>query len=399
MSENSPQKNTSWTQTWIWKRIVNNKVVSLLLVSLLVILNVYMLSLVSHFFRPIEIVFEIIGPPIVFSAIFFYLLNPVVDWLENKRFSRASAIAMIFVILLIGIIGAMNFIVPVIRRQVESFITSWPMYWNDVMYQLDILLDTEAFTDFMNQIRETTLLENLTQQTSNVMSLTVGGIGSVIGTVTQIVITLFTTPFVLYYLLKDGSRLSPILLKYIPTAVRPKTHQLFSKIHEQVSYYVRGQMLVAMAVGVMFWIGYSIIGIDFGLTLAILAAFLNLIPYLGSFLAAIPAVIIAIVDSPLMLAQLLIVFAVEQLLESRVIQPQIIGNSLKIHPVIIIFILLVSGRLFGVIGIILGIPGYAVLKIIFSMLFEWYQNVSGLYPEEDAPLDSSEPLVEIDEEE
>lgn len=399
VEEKDQKKLTHWTQTWFWKRIVDNKVVSILVVCLLIILNVYMLTRISHVFRPIGIVLGILGPPLVFSTIFFYLLNPVVDWLEEKRFSRVSAIAMIFVILSIGLIGIMNSIVPIIREQAESFIESWPMYWNNLMYQLDELLNTEAFTDFMDQIRETNLLDNVTQQTNNVMSLTVGGIGSLIGTVTQVVITLFTTPFVLYYLLKDGEKLSPFLLKYVPTKARPRTHQVFLKIHRQVSFYVRGQLIVAAAVGVIFWIGYSIIGLDFALTLAIIAGFLNLIPYLGSFVAAIPAIIVAIVDSPFMLAQLLIVFAVEQVLENRVIQPQIIGNTLKIHPVVIIFILLVSGRLFGVMGIILGIPGYAVLKIIIAMCFEWYQEYSGLYEKEGSPINTEEALVKVREKE
>jgi predicted PurR-regulated permease PerM len=396
--QNEEKSTNNWTQTWFWKRIVDNKVVSVLVVCLLIILNIYMLSRISHVFQPVQIVLSIVGPPIVFSTIFFYLLKPIVDWLEQKKFSRVSAIAMIFVIVTIGLIGMMNSIVPVIRDQAESFIESWPMYWNNLMLQLDALLNTEAFTDFMDQLRETNIIDNLTQQTSNVMSLTVGGIGSIIGTVTQVVITFITTPFILYYLLKDGERLAPFLLKYVPVAARPRTQQVFTKIHKQVSFYVRGQLIVAAAVGVIFWIGYTIIGLDFGLTLAIIAGFLNMIPYLGSFVAAIPAIIIAVVDSPFMLAQLMIVFAVEQVLENRIIQPQIIGNTLKIHPVVIIFILLVSGRLFGVMGIILGIPGYAVLKIIISMLFEWYQEYSGLYEGEGSPINTSEALVKVREE-
>lgn len=391
------KKTRHWTSTWFWRRIVDNKVVSLLVVTLLVIMNIFMLTRISHVFRPVGIILSIIGPPLVFSAIFFYLLNPIVDWLERKRFSRNSAIAVVFAILIILIIGGMNFIVPIIRQQAETFIETWPSYWNNLMLQLDGLLNTEAFTDFMDQVREANVLNNLTEQTSNVMTMTVGGIGSLIGTVTQVFITLFTTPFVLYYLLKDGEKMPDFLLSYVPIPLRSKTHQLFSDIHKQVSFYVRGQLIVAIAVGIIFWIGYSIIGLDFGLTLAILAGFLNLIPYLGSFMAAIPALIIAIVDSPFMLFQLLIVFAVEQILENRVIQPQIIGNTLKIHPVVIIFILLVSGRLFGVMGIILGIPGYAVLKIIISMLFEWYQEYSGLYEGEKSPIDQSEALVEVKE--
>lgn len=398
MEEKRPSRIRHFTNTWFWKKLIDNKLVSFLIICFLVTLNIYMITLVSQIFRPIRIILDIIGPPIVFSAVFYYLLNPIVDWLEAKKLSRKSASALIFVILIIGLVISMNFIVPVIQQQVELLIESWPMYWNNLIIQLDRLLNTDAFTELMNQLGETNILGNLTEQTSNVFSVTVDGIGSLIGTVTQVVITIFTTPFILYYLLIDGEKLPNVLFKYLPTKTRPKIRSVFSDIHKQLSFYVRGQLIVACAVGVMFWIGYTIIGLDFALTLAFSAAFLNLIPYLGSFLAAIPAIIIAIVDSPIMLLQVLIVLSIEQLLEGRVVQPQIIGNTLKIHPVVIIFILLVSGRLFGVMGIILGIPGYAVLKIIVAVLFEWYRDYSGLYSDETPPIDTSEVVVKVEDE-
>lgn len=394
MEEKTTSKK-SLLHTWFWKRLIDNKVASFLVICLLITLNIYMLMRIAHVFQPIQIILDIVGPPLVFSAIFYYLLNPIVDWLEAKKIQRKSAILMISVILIIGLVISMNFIVPVIQQQVEMLVESWPMYWNNLILQLDRLLNTDAFTELMERFGEANILGNLSEQTGNVFSLTVDGIGSLIGTVTQVVITIFTTPFIVYYLLIDGKKLPQFLLSFVPIRIRPKTKKVISDIHKQLSYYVRGQLIVACAVGVMFWIGYSIIGLDFALTLAISAAFLNLIPYLGSFLAAIPAVIIAIVDSPIMLLQVLIVLAIEQFLEGRVVQPQILGNTLKIHPIVIIFILLVSGRLFGVMGIILGIPGYAVLKIIAALLFEWYREYSGLYGDESMPIDSSETIVKV----
>lgn len=151
-------------------------------------------------------------------------------------------------------------------------------------------------------------------------------------------------------------------------------------INWKISQYIRGQITVAFFVGLMFWIGFAIIGLEYAVLLAILAGVLNLVPYLGSFIAMIPIVLVALVASPFMLVKVLIVFAVEQLLEGRIIQPLIIGSSLKIHPVTIIIVLLTAGKLFGIPGVILGIPAYAVLKIIFEHIFTWYQSYTGLYP-------------------
>lgn len=396
MNQESDEKKTiQWNKTWFWRSVINNKIVSALFIMLLVFINIYMITRISYIFRPIGIVLSIVGPPLIFSVIFYYLLNPIVDWLEDKRFSRNSAIAFLFSLIILGIIGAMNFIFPIIREQLESLISNWPTYWNNLMLQLDSLLNTQAFTDFMDQLGETNIIETVTNQTTSLVNATMGSIGSFIGTVTQIFITLFTMPFVLYYLLKDGKKIPPFVTKYIPIQARPKVNEVFSEINKQVSFYVRGQLLVAMSVGFIFWIGFSIVGLDFALTLGIFAGFMNLIPYLGSFIASIPALIIAVVHSPFMLVKVLIVFGIEQILENRIISPQIIGNTLKIHPVNIIFLLLIGGRLFGLMGIVFGIPGYAIIKIIVSMGFDWYRDTTGWYDVEDAPINTKEALVKV----
>ena len=132
----------------------------------------------------------------------------------------------------------------------------------------------------------------------------------------------------------------------------------------------------------MFVIGYSIIGLNYGIVLGVLAGFLNVIPYLGSFLAMVPAIIVGLVDSPIMLIQVLIVFSIEQFIEGRVISPQILGSNLSVHPVTIMIVLLTAGKVFGLVGFVLGIPGYAVLKVVFLHVFEWYKSYSGLYHEQ-----------------
>ena len=375
--------SNKWHDTWFWKQIIDNKFVTALLVIFLLALNVFMITKISYIFEPLMIAFSIVGPPIIFAVIFYYLFTPLVDWLENKRFSRNTAIAFVFSVVILVIIGGMNYIVPIIQKQVLSLIDIWPSYWKNFIDQVETLLNIGILSDLMNQTESTSFVETLTDQTSSVLNATVGGIGSVIGTITRTFITLFTMPFVLFYLLKDGKGIPHKLFRFIPTKARPTISKLFTDINKKISYYVRGQLIVAVFVGLMFYIGFSIIGLDFALTLGIFAGFLNLIPYLGSFIATIPALIIAVVDSPFMLLKVMIVFGVEQLLEGRVISPQVLGNSLKIHPVNIIFLLLIAGRLFGLMGVVFGIPGYAILKIIFSMLFNWYRRNSDLYETEE----------------
>ena len=153
------KKSSQWSKTWFWKRVINNKIVSGLVITFLLFVNINMLTRISFIFRPVGIILEIVGPPLIFAVIFYYLLNPIVDWLEKKRFSRNTAIAFMFSMLILLIVGGINFIVPIIREQLNSLITNWPVYWNNLMLQLDSLLNTQAFTDFMDQLSETTVLE------------------------------------------------------------------------------------------------------------------------------------------------------------------------------------------------------------------------------------------------
>ena len=136
--------------------------------------------------------------------------------------------------------------------------------------------------------------------------------------------------------------------------------------------------------GILLYIGYLSIGLEYAITLAIVAAVTSVVPYLGPMIAVSPAIIIALVDSPFMLVKLAIVWAAVQFLEGHFISPNIMGHTMKIHPLTIMFTLLIGGNLFGVVGVILGIPGYAILKVIVVYLFSKFKQRYNKYYGEDA---------------
>lgn len=129
----------------------------------------------------------------------------------------------------------------------------------------------------------------------------------------------------------------------------------------------------------MFGIGYSIIGLNYGITLAVLAGVLNMIPYFGTFIAFVPAIILALISSPVMLIKVLIVFAIEQTIESRVVSPLVMGNKMNMNPVTTILLLIGASAVAGLWGVIFAIPVYAVVKIIVTRVFNYYRKISNLY--------------------
>ena len=155
--------------------------------------------------------------------------------------------------------------------------------------------------------------------------------------------------------------------------------QVLSDVNQQLSNYVRGQVTVAIIVAVMFMIFFKIIGLRYAVTLGVTAGILNLVPYLGSFLAMLPALVLGLIAGPVMLLKVVIVFIVEQTIEGRFVSPLILGSQLNIHPINVLFVLLTSGSMFGIWGVLLGIPVYGSAKVVISAIFEWYKAVSGLY--------------------
>lgn len=378
--------------SWFWKWFLNNQFVTLLLIILLCLLIVLVFTKVSHVFDPIFQFLGVVGMPILMAGILYYLFNPIVDWFEKREVPRVVSIIMIFVVIVALITWGIVILIPKIQEQTASFIRNWPSYWHVIQKQSNSLMENPLFKQFRGEF------SHLTKDMSSTFSAIIKGFSkntfqsltNVFGIVVNTVIALVTMPFILFYLLKDGKRLPHYFLRFLPVKMRKPTLDVLSDINKQVSQYIRGQLTVAFAVAVMFIIGLSFIGMDYSFTLGILAGFLNLIPYLGSALAMIPILLLGLVAGPGMLVKCIIVFIIEQTIEGRVISPLVLGSQMNIHPVTVIFILLTAGKMFGVLGVILGIPGYAAIKVIGKYAFNWYQKVSGLYEEPEPEPDTDE---------
>ncbi|EOL43543.1 AI-2E family transporter [Enterococcus caccae] len=371
--------------SWFWRWFLNNQVVTSLLIVLLILLILLVFTKVSYLFKPVWQFVGVVGLPLIMAGILYYLMNPVVDYLEKKQIPRLWSIIGLFIVVVALIIWGLVVIVPKIQEQTISFGNHFPQYIDTIDQKMQEILSDPFFAQFRSQLEDMgdRLINSLGDIIRNISTFTVQGLGSFFGAVATIVVAIITMPFILFYLLKDGKQLAPYLMKFLPNKMRQPTLKVLGEVNSQVSSYIRGQLTVAFAVAVMFILGFSFIGLDYAITLGITAGFLNLIPYLGSFLAMVPAVFLGIVGGPVLLAKVLVVFVIEQTIEGRVISPLVLGSQLDIHPVTILVVLLTSGKLFGVVGVILGIPVYAAAKVIITHIFEWYKDVSSLYHEEE----------------
>lgn len=377
MNPQPPKKVNS-----VWNLIKSSRIVSVLVVILLILLILLISSKLPWLFRPLKQFTSIVGLPIILAGVFYYLLNPLVDRLERRfKINRTLTISAVFVIVILLLGWGIWSIIPIINQQIQAMIQALPTYLKHISTDINGLISQPMFNRFQNQVNHLSDLasKELSQRSSAYVKSTVSSLGNVLGTLTTVLVALITMPFILFYLLRDGKQLPKYMVQFVPNKMQPSFLTVLGEINRQISNYVRGQLTVAFFVAIMFWLGYLIIGLKYALTIGIIAGILNMIPYLGSFLAMIPAILVGAFISPWMLVKVLLVFVVEQTIEGRVLSPLILGSNLKIHPVTIIIVLLASGKMFGVLGVIFGIPGYAVIKVLIVHLFNWYQMNSSLY--------------------
>ena len=381
MPNNFNKEKESWMSRWFF----NNQLIMPFIIIILCLLIVYLFTKVSHLFTPVAEFIGIVGLPIVISGLLYYIFNPIVDVLEKKGIKRTLGITILYVVIAGLITWGVIVLIPKIENQTKSLIEDWPIYWTTIQNKTAEFFNAPLFDKFSDQIDKAVseMFNSINAIFKSVSKNAFSGIGNVVGAVANIVVTVVTVPFILFYLLKDGKSLAPTVTKLLPVKIRKKTLEILTDINKQLSSYVRGQVTVAVAVAIMFIIGFSAIGLNYSITIGIFAGFMNLVPYVGSALATIPAIILALVDGPKMLIAVIIVFVLEQTIEGRFISPLVLGSQLDIHPVTIIFVLLSAGKIFGVMGVILGIPVYAAIKVVVTHLFNWYKEASGLYEEEE----------------
>lgn len=378
------KKRANFFEKWF----LNNRFSVILFNLLLFFLIIWVFNKISFVLNPAWVFISAILPPVLLAIIQFYIMNPLVDLLEKKwRVPRVLTIVVLFLIVVIALVWIINTIIPIVQGQINSLIKNWPHIWNDAVNAVQNALRDPRLHSVRGNIDQ--MIDNaqktLFKSGQNAVNATLTNLSSAVSIITMIVMTLMTAPFILFFMLKDGHQLRPYLTKFVPQRWQESFSQLLHDINQALASYIRGQITVAFWVGVMFAIGYTVIGLPYGYALAILAGFLNLIPYFGTFIAFIPALVIGVMTSLPMLIKVLIVFAIEQTIEGRVISPLVMGSKLEMHPITTILLLIGASAVWGLWGVVFGIPIYAVLKIIVSRVYNYYRKVSEVFNDQKVP--------------
>ncbi|WP_349407917.1 AI-2E family transporter [Pseudalkalibacillus sp. SCS-8] len=321
---------------------------------------------ISFLFKPIAILITTLFFPIVVSGVFFYLFRPIVKQLHKWKIPKVLAILIVYLFFAGMFTGATWAFGPELQQQVKGLVEGSPELADDLKDKVEEWKQSPVVSRFMNSemVKEKNLGEKLTGYISDVTSSASDYIFSFLSILTNILVILILLPFVLFYMLKDGDRLPDAILRFLPEKHHEEGKRILNDMDEALSGFIQGQLIVSLFVGTFVYILYLIIDLKYALILALVALFLNVVPFIGPIIGTAPSVIVALIDDPIKALYVIIGVAIIQQIESNLISPQVMGRRLDMHPVTIIFLLLVASSLAGILGLILAIPTYAVLKVI-----------------------------------
>ncbi|AIS62162.1 AI-2E family transporter [Listeria ivanovii] len=331
---------------------------------LAVVAVIFILLQMKYIFSPIGIIISTLFMPILVAGFLFYLFNPLVLFLEKRKVPRILSVIIIFITFIGLIVLAVMQLGPTLAEQVTELAKAIPGYWQDFEKWLQGISKNSS----LQGVDLKAELEKLNISLPKIMSVVVDGVassfGAIVSFVSGFVMILVTVPFIVFYMFKDGHKFIESSGKFFPAAIRAEAKQIIKEMNKTISTYISSQAIDCLVVGLFTFIGYLIIGQPYALLFGLIAGATNIIPYLGPFIGAAPAVIVALFTSPLQALLVIIVVTIVQQLDSNLLSPYIMGKSLSIHPLTIIIILIVAGNLAGIFGMILGVPVYAVVKTI-----------------------------------
>jgi predicted PurR-regulated permease PerM len=328
--------------------------------------------------------------PFVLAMVLAYTLDPLVDALEKRRVPRTAAIALL-TLPAVGLLGVLFLLLlPAAIQQLGEIIQSTPLLFERLAGWLETslerlsavnlpLIDEEALLERLRGVDSAVVLAFLQERQQALTTwlwtgvLGVGrGLGSMFGFLSYVALT----PVLTFYLLRDWDGLTETVARLLPGDRRDAFVSFASDCNNLISRYLRGQVTVALAIGVITGLGLWAVRFPHAGTLGLIVAIFSVVPYLGLILSVIPAVFIALVSGSVGISLIKVfgVYAVAQLLEGTLISPRIVGESVGLHPVWVVLALALGGFFFGFVGLLIGVPAAAVTKLLIVRGLERYED-------------------------
>lgn len=314
--------------------------------------------------------------PFLIGAGLAYLGDPLVDWLESRRLSRTLAVTVVFSAMILVAVTVAAVLLPMLQHQLVVFGAKLPVYLDWLQHRAVPWLQSqlgisEAALD-MESIKQA--LVSHWQQVGGISAQVVAAITRSWLVMAGWLANLILIPLVTFYLLRDWDALMQRIAELVPRRVEPVVARLARDCDAVLGHFLRGQITVMLLLGVIYSVGLWWVGLELALLIGLFAGLVSFVPYLGFILGMLAAGIAALVQfqDVMPILQVLLVFGVGQLLESFVLTPLLLGERIGLHPLGVIFAIMVGGQLFGFVGVLLALPAAAVIGVLLRYAHERY---------------------------
>lgn len=310
------------------------------------------------------------------SIVLALIMNPAVDRMQKKKIPRVAGTASLFLLAFIFVGLLIYMVAPPLAKEVGNLSSNFPTYMENIGLNYNALSNQDLIINNSFDYKISEPFQNVLLEASktlkNITSNIIVGVLSLLGGILSVILILVIS----FYLVVEEDGVEKFVRTLIPSEFRPQALRIIKKVEIKLGKWFMGQLFLGFIVGLLSFIGLTIIGVPYALVLAIIAGSMELIPYIGPTLSGIPAIIIAFTISPLLAVLTFILYFFIQQLENYLIVPKVMEKSVGLHPVIIIIAMLVGGQLAGVLGIILAIPVTTIVSIILEDMYSHKQKES-----------------------
>lgn len=323
--------------------------------------------------------------PFIVALLLAYAFDPVVDFLERRRIPRAVGVWLILGMIAAVFVLFLLVVIPVIQSELARAIEQLPVYVARIQKELLPYLENRFGFQIPKTLDEVTaaVLPRLQEQAPNIFRPITAILLSFFSNTAHLLIALanlIVIPFAFYYLLKDFDRLKERIAEYIPPRHRPEVYRWLRELDQSLSGFIRGQLLVVLILAGAYSAGLTLIGVELAFVLGIIAAFGEIVPYVGFIVGLSLSVLVAFLQFQDLLHPVYVValFALIQSIQGLVVAPLVMGQQVGLHPLVVIAAVYIAGDLFGFIGVLLAVPGAAAVVVLIKALAEHYRR-SRLY--------------------
>jgi predicted PurR-regulated permease PerM len=331
--------------------------------KLMTVITVLVVAALFYLLKPIL-------APFLIAALLAYLGDPWVQRLMRWKLPRTLAAALVFIIIMGAVVLLLFFLIPLLGRQASSFSEQLPDILNWLQQSALPWLKQNLPFNIPDVSSMKTMLTTHMQQAGNV-ALSVGKSGlAVLSWLAKALLV----PVVTFYLLRDWNVVVRKTRELLPRRAEKNVVAIVRECDGVLSAFLRGQLWVMLGVAVIYSVGLSIVGLNTAVLLGVMAGVLTIVPYLGIIVGIVAAGIVALVQFHdwLHVLYVAIVFAVGHGIESMALTPWLVGDRIGLHPVAVIFAILVGGHLFGFIGVLLALPVAAIVMVLLRHLKQHY---------------------------